>query len=283
MSRRHIAITSVSFVACALLGWLVGNAAFGSSTDQSPSDTSPNQTAGSEQPDGEQVVVPYFVDPYETIVATTAVVPKEAGPDDDSFDLRFELVPLGPRAGFEALVAEVGADNFFVDDGLIPIYLKDWVMETSVGPIEGSISRPGIDVVRFPVEQGFSTTAVEDIIVTRYLVGMPLDASFTLSVAQPTKDLYPGVSISLRNRSDQDGATIVQVEVSSDLPLKTSWLWIAGEGRGWRSSVREAEGGPRWTLTWIGDDLPDEIPLSITGLAWLDGVDPVHVSIEGLR
>lgn len=283
MSRRLIAITVGSFAACALIGWFVATTFFGSSSASTVVDGDPPFASQPPERADDTVVVSYIVDPHETIVGTTAVVPVEAGADDDSFDLRFELAPFGPRAEVEALAEEVGTENFFVDDEFLPLYLKDWVMETSVGPVAGSITRPGINVVRFPVEQGFSTAAVEEIVVTRYLVGMPLQSSFILSVADPLQDLYPGVSINLRHRSDQDGSTIVQVEVDAALPLMTSWFGIRGEGSGWRSSVREAEGGPRWTLTWIGNDLPDEIPLSVVGMQWLEGSEPLHISIDGLR
>ena len=60
-------------------------------------------------------------------------------------------------------------------------------------------------------------------------------------------------------------------------------MFVIGEGHGWSSFASDAGGQPEWTLTWVGNDLPADIPLRIDGTAWLEGGGPVVIDIEGIR
>jgi len=276
MRRRTIGIPVAVFGASALAVVLVSTL-----IDSPPAALA--QAPTSTLSAGDQTTVTYMVDPHETIAGSTSIVATELSTDSDSVDLRFDLISFAPQGQRTAVHEAFGDEAFFGHAEFEGIYLRDWVLETAEGPIASSIPNPGVNVVRFPVEQGFSLTAVQNVTIEEYFIATPLRSAFTLSDSDFAKELYPGVSIELLHRSDQDDATIVQVEITAEIPMMHSWFGIVGVGSGWRSAVREAEGGPRWTLTWIGKDLPEDIPLEIAGVAWIEGSVPLHLSLEGLR
>jgi hypothetical protein len=63
--------------------------------------------------------------------------------------------------------------------------------------------------------------------------------------------------------------TIVQIELLSDSGSSLDSLRVSGTGPGWVSAVREAEGRPRWNLTYDADAAPAEIHIRVEGATWL--------------
>jgi hypothetical protein len=277
MTKRTIAFTIIGFVAGMAVTWGVRSQAVAEPA-AAPTSTVISTTAPTE-PAVE--TIEYHVAPHETVIGSTAIVPVEAVADDDSYNFTFDVVSLAPQA--EAVALAAALEQPLDPEHTAAIFPIEWILETSGGAIEGTIPRPGVNVVRFPVEEGFAEESVEAVIISRYLIAAPIDAAFTLSAARPHLDLYPGVAIDLIQVSDHIESSIVQVEVTSDVTVAIDSFFIIGEGHGWRSSVRESEGGPRWNLAWIGTDLPTEIPLKIVGTAWLEGTGPVVVDREGVQ
>jgi hypothetical protein len=224
--------------------------------------------------------IEYHSAPHETIIGAVAIVPVGAVADDDSYDFMFDAVSLAPQAQSAAL-----AEAF--DEELDPvhaasIYPVEWVLVTGDGDIDGSIPGPGVNVVRFPVEEGFSKESVEAVTISRYLVGAPIDASFTLSLERAHLELFPGGAVHLIQVSHHAESSIVRVGVTAIASTADS-MFIIGEGHGWRSFASDSGGGAEWTLTWVGNDLPTDIPLRIVGTAWLEGDGSVEIDIEGIR
>ena len=224
--------------------------------------------------------IEYHSEPHETVIGGVAIVPLGAVADDDSYDFTFDAVSLAPQAQSAALAAAF--DEEIDPVHAASIYPVEWTLVTEDGDVEASISGPGVDVVRFPVEEGFSEDSVEAVIIDRYLIGAPIDASFTLSLERPHLELFPGAAVELIQVSDHAESSIVRVGVTA--PASTAdWMFVIGEGHGWRSFAGDASGQPEWTLTWVGNDLPDDIPLRIVGTAWLEGGGPIVIDIEGIR
>jgi hypothetical protein len=235
-------------------------------------------TTDAAQPSAE--TIEYHSAPHETIIGGVAIVPLGAVADDDSYDFTFDAVSLAPQAQSTALAAAFGEELDPVHAA--SIYPMEWVLETGDGDIDGSIPGPGVNVVRFPVEEGFSEESVEALTISRYLFGAPIDASFTLSLEQPHLELFPGGAVNLIQVSHHAESSIVRVGASA-VASTADWMFIIGEGHGWRSFARDAGGGSDWTLTWVGNDLPTDIPLRIVGTAWLEGDGSVEIDIEGIR
>lgn len=276
MTVRTVAFSMLGFVAGLAIVW-----GFRSQPAPEPVATPAStvvSTTAAAQPSVE--TIEFHSAPHETIIGGVAIVPVGAVADDDSYDFTFDAVSLAPQAQSVALAAAF-------DEELDPvhaasIYPIDWVLVTVDGDIDGSIPGPGVNVVRFPVEDGFAEESVEGLIVSRYLIGSPIDASFTLSVERPHLELFPGGAVDLIQVSHHAESSIVRVGVTA-LASTADWMFVIGEGHGWRSFAGDAGGAAEWTLTWVGNDLPTDIPLRIVGTAWLEGDGPVEIDIEGIR
>lgn len=85
-----------------------------------------------------------------------------------------------------------------------------------------------------------------------------LDIPFTLSQANPTRELLPGHTATLRSIAPLDGATVVTVEVADT--IENARFSIDGVGPGWQS-VREVPGTSAYELVWGTGELPANLPL----------------------
>ena len=144
-----------------------------------------------------------------------------------------------------------------------------WELETAEGVITGGPANPQARVARFDVGEGFAVADIEAVRITQALAPYPVQAEFALSSDFPSVEVYPGVTMRLRNVSDQGASHIVQVEVDEADHERTGFF-VTGGGPGWRSAVFAAEGDPVVNLTWVGGELPDPIPLTAIGTVWVE-------------
>lgn len=276
MTLRTIVFSVLGFVAAIVIVWVMRSEAPPEPID-APAATLVTTTQAVER---SVDTIEYHSAPHETVIGGVAIVPVDAIADDDSYDFTFDAVSLAPQAQSAALAEAFGEELDPVHAA--SIFPVEWTLMTEDGVIEASISGPGVNVVRFPVEEGFLEESVISVTIDRYLFGAPIDASFTLSLEQPHVDLFPGAAVDLIQVSDHAESSIVRVAVTA--PFSTAHgLFVIGEGHGWRSFAGDASGQPEWTLTWVGNDLPADIPLRIVGTAWLEGGGPVAIDIEGIR
>ncbi|HSJ72459.1 MAG TPA: hypothetical protein VLA29_12525 [Acidimicrobiia bacterium] len=226
--------------------------------------------------------VTFQVSPTETIIGSAALVPTTLDSSGSSVAIGYDLVTLAPHAGVESWMA------FFVSVGgteigdLDHVYPRGWSIDTEGGSFPGGPANPTTRVARFDVEEGFSLSDITDVRITDAVALFPLDVPFTLSQDEPRREIAEGVTVELLNVSDQGTSTIVQVGVSFD-PLVFDAVFIDGDGPGWRSAVREAEGRPRFNLTWVGGGIPADIPLVMEAAVWVPLSGEFAVSLEGLR
>ena len=89
----------------------------------------------------------------------------------------------------------------------------------------------------------------------------------------------PGITARLLAVTEQ-AVTIVQVEVISERNFNYDNITVLGVGPGWKSAVREAEGRPRWNLTYESPQAPSPIPLEISGSVWLSLDTDIPVLLE---
>lgn len=226
----------------------------------------------------------YQVAENETLIASTALVPASLQVSGSGLALEYGLVTLSPHEGVPPIrfFGGFGVETVIPNEDLDHVYPRSWVLTTTGGEsIEGGPANSGTRVARFDVGDGFSLSEVESVEVTEALAPFPVQQVFTLSESEPEEQVVDGVTVKLLNISEQGETTIVQVELEIDEP-EDFHAFVAGEGPGWRSAVFEAEGRPRVTLTWVGGDLPDEIPLRLLGSIWVSVVGEFDVSLEGL-
>jgi hypothetical protein len=136
----------------------------------------------------------YQVDPHETILASSALVPTSIELGDDGLAIGYDLVTMAPHLGVEP-VASVGGFGFVdvVDPAdLDHVYPSRWVLDTAGGPVEGGPAGPAVRFARFEVPEGLSLGDVEGATIVEALVPLALDVTFTLSQDAPVVEVHPG-------------------------------------------------------------------------------------------
>ena len=225
----------------------------------------------------------YQVDPYETLISSTALVPTSIESAGTDLSIGYDLVSLAPHGGVAPIsfVGGFGVITVVENQDLDHVYPREWVVEAGSQRFTGGPSSSSTRFARFDVDEGFSISEITRVTITDALAPYALDVPFTVSEAQPTADVAPGVTVELLNTSDQGTSTIVQVAIDLDDP-ELAGFFVVGDGPGWRSSFFEAEGRPRVNLTWVGGELPTEIPLRAQGSIMVPITGDFDVSLEGL-
>ncbi len=225
----------------------------------------------------------FQVSPTETIIGSAALVPSALESSGSTVAIAYDLVTLAPHAGVEP-VPEVGGGvvTEIDNEDLDHVYPRGWSIETEGGTIQGGPANPTTRVARFDVEEGFSLDDITGVRVIDAVALFPLTVPFTISRDEPRLEVVEGVTVELINVSDQETSTIVQVGVTIDPSLVDS-VFIDGDGPGWRSAVREAEGRLRFNLTWVEGAIPADIPLVMEAVVWVRLPGEFVVSLEGLR
>jgi hypothetical protein len=225
----------------------------------------------------------YQIDPDETLISSTALVPSSIEASGTDLAIGYDLVTLAPHAGIDPIefVGGFGVITVIENEDLDHVYPRSWVVETANEVFEGGPANESTRVARFDVDEGFSISEIVDVRITEALAPFPVRAPFTLSEAEPTAEVAPGVTMELLNISDQGSTVIVQIGINLD--SEEAGFFVIGDGPGWRSAFFEAEGRPRVNLTWVGGDLPEDIPLFAQGAVLVPIEGEFSVSLEGLR
>ena len=226
--------------------------------------------------------VTYQVDPAETLIGSTALVPLGIEASGSAgLAISYDLVVLAPYARVGGVTTFVPGTGFTVVE--IPeanhIYPRRWELETTGGVFEGGPSSFDLRIARFDVDDGFSLSEITGVRVVEALTPFPLEVPFTLSADDPVVEVVPGVDVELLNVSDQGSSFIVQVAIDGSDPELTD-VFVRGDGPGWRSAVSEAEGRPRVNLTFVDGELPDPIPLVASVTLWVEVPGAFDVDVE---
>jgi hypothetical protein len=226
----------------------------------------------------------YQVDPNETLIAAAALVPSSMSAEDGAITISYELMSLAPSMGVEPMVEFLGFTSVetIPNEDLDHVYPRRWVIDTPGGPVEGGPGNESARVALFETDRTLATEDIESVRLIEAVAPFPFIVPVELSTGSPMVDVLPGVSVELLNVSDQGSTTIIQVAIDV-LDEAATHVFVAGEGPGWRSAVFEAEGRPRVNLTWAGGSVPSDIPLLVSGTAWVNIEGPFVVSLDGVR
>lgn len=226
----------------------------------------------------------YHIDPNETLIASTALVPSSVSGDADRVTISYTLNSLAPSMGVEPIVDFLGFGTVetIPNEDLNHVYPRRWVIDTPGGPVEGGPGNESARAVEFETDSAIDIEDIESVRITEALAPFPFAVPVALSVTTPVIEVVPGVSVELLNVSDQGSTTIVQVAIDV-VDEAATHVFVAGDGAGWRSAVFEAEGRPRVNLTWAGGALPSDIPLVVSGTEWVTIEGPFTVSLDGVR
>ena len=281
MKARAILLTIVAFLLGALAAGSIGVRVIrevGTAEDATslPEQSTTTTTVAATE-------VRYQVDPFESVISSTALIPTGMTVVGTEFAIEFDLVTLAPHAGVEPItyIQGFGARVTIEPEEFHHLWPRTWVVETANDTFEGGASSLTARAARIEVDEGFSPSEIRSVSIVEAYAPYRVEVPFTLSEREPRADVYPGVTMELKGVSDQGSSSIVLVEVVRDDP-ETAFFFINGGGPGWRSAVWQAEGGSVVNLTWVGGELPDEIPLVAVGEVMLPIDGPFEVRLEGL-
>lgn len=211
-----------------------------------------------------------FLQPNETVVGAAVVVASDMRLDGEQVVIDFELHNLAPVAEAAAVVRSRGFGSFeeILPEDLDTVFLDRWVLVTAAGDIPGSVANPAARTARFDVGPGFLLASVTEVRLASYALLTPVDVEFALGLGSDRATIAPGITARLLAVTEQ-AVTIVQVEILSERDFNYDKIIVTGSGPGWKSGVREAEGRPRWNLTYDAESAPAPIPLRLSGSIWV--------------
>ncbi len=286
MNGRAIVLTVVGFLVGVLAAGSIGVRVIREVRTTEDATSLPPENISSTTVPPSTVKSEYFVDPNELIISSTALIPLSIQASGDEVSVDYELVSLAPRHNVPVIqfLGNFNRTQTVEIDDLPHIYPRRWVLHTTDGEtFEGGPANPSARIARFDVRDGLSLSEIQSIEIVEVLVPYPIDVPFTLDQQlSPRVVVVPGVEMELIHVSDQGSTTIVQVAINLE-DHETADFFVAGDGPGWRSAFFEAEGRRRVNLTWVGGELPDEIPLLATGTVWKAIAGEFTVALEGIE
>ena len=271
MSRQVAVSALVAFLIAGGAGWLVS------------SNSGSNETVATSTliPATTEPPTAYFIRADETVIGPAAVVITDLQLEGEQAVLEFELerlAPVGDAASVTQLLSFQSVEEVPAAE-LETVFLDDWTLSTASGDVPGSVAAPSARSVRFHVGAGFSMDSVTGATLESYGLLVPVDTEIELDVDREAATVAPGVTARLLAVTEQ-ATTIVQVEVMSSRDFNYDGLAVAGIGPGWKSAVREAEGRPRWNLTYDSPAAPTPIALRVHGAVWITMESAVDVALE---
>jgi len=261
MTRQITLAVLVMFSVAAAIGFVFSRDNAGAS----PPTTAPPTVTTSAMP-----ATASFVQPGETVIGPAAIVATDIRLDGEQVIVDFDLAslaPVGDAATVRRLVG-FGSIEEIPPEDLETVYPNEWVLVTPTGDIPGSVANPSARAARFDVGVGFSLESIEEVRLSSYSLLVPIDTAFSLSLSEDSAGVAPGITARLLAVTEQ-ALTIVQVEVISERSFNYDNIAVSGDGAGWKSAVREAEGRPRWNLTFDSPTAPSPINLRISGSVWV--------------
>lgn len=273
MSRQTATAALVAFLLAGVSGFLANG-----------SDDAPQVSVPTTPPTATTTVPPpSFVAPGETVIGPAVVVASDLRIDGNQVVLDFDVAGLAPVGDAASVIRFLGFQSTedIRPEDLSIVYLDQWVLETPAGDMPGTVANPSARAARFDVGPDFDLSSIIGIRITSYALLVPIDADFDLDIANDTAAVAPGITTRLLAVTEQ-ARTIIQVEALSTRNFNYDNIRISGRGPGWKSAVREAEGRPRWNLTFDSDRAPTPIELRLSGSIWI-GIDvdiPVNVDLE---
>ena len=217
-------------------------------------------------------LVARFVADDELVLGQAVLVPRRFAVDDGAATLEYDLVGLAPLADAEPVARFVPFQGVVETDAAeIRVVFPDrWTLETTNGDYAGTTANPDASIARFDIPEDLAPTDVNAVRLDGYRVRVPFDREFVVTDGRATVEVAPGVGVRVLRVTEQATTTIVQVELLAENLSDSATLEIEGGGPGWIASVREAEGRPRWNLTFDGQVAPDPIRLVVRGALWFD-------------
>ncbi|HLE39357.1 MAG TPA: hypothetical protein VJA44_06865 [Acidimicrobiia bacterium] len=216
----------------------------------------------------------WWVDPHETIVASSAVVPGELSLEDGEVVFRYDLVSIGPMMrGF-----------VFEDDHLIGVAPETWTLLTTDGEYPGTTSTITSFEARFPVEDGFLLESVTGIRLDGYRLRIPYTYHLEMPPTEGAQvELGDDRTLALVTLLPQATSVVVQLRFSQpDDPFSThsTDMTVTGVGAEWLRTTNLQISGSE--LFRIGPDVPDPLVLRVHSIYWIPYQAAIDIDLGGI-
>ncbi len=267
---RQTAAAVIAFSLAVVTGMIIAGIGSG---DSVPSTTSPPAITTTSTPRA------VFFGEGETVVGPVAIIAAEPFIDGTQLVVGFDIATLAPTADSADVELQLGFGSTQVvpPEELITVFLDEWLLTAATGGVPGGAANPGARSARFEVGDSFDVSSIDQITITSYAIFTPISATFELTGGE-SEPIAPGLTARLVAVTEQTN-TIVQVELISQNGLSLDGLRVTGSGPGWLAAVREAEGRPRWNLTYDATTAPDQLHLHVEGSAWIAVETAVDVAL----
>ena len=170
----------------------------------------------------------YHVDPAETLVSSTALIPTGVTIDDRGLVISYSLSSLAPTLGLEP--SETGQ----------PLYPKEWLIEALGGEFEGLVASPSDTTVVFPLLAGGSVDQVDAVKILEAYIPAPFEKRTAVSSDLASVSVMAGVDVELVGETDDGDTTTIEIRIITD-PDVIRDVYIVGDGPGWHPATTEGD------------------------------------------
>jgi hypothetical protein len=212
---------------------------------------------------------PEWFHPAETLLGPAVLVPEHLGADGGAVWLRYRLEPITP--------ASAGPEDA-ADTAVLP---RSWTLVTDAGEYRATTT-PWTREVRFAVPPGVSAGGIRELRIDDIWIRSPFNRQVTVDLDDtPDAVVAPGMSVVvIRTMGGSSGSQAVAAMQASE-GFTISELAIESTAGSWITSSMNQGATTRWTLSFTGP-IPDPLPLSIRGVAWLRVDSGSVVDLEGV-
>lgn len=207
----------------------------------------------------------------EPTATTAATVPPPV-----AFWSSAEEVVLGPvvvtveSVSLDGSVAEIGYAITPIAPGSdTPALFPDrWTLITRSGEITVA-GDPQLRRIQVGLPAGTERDDLVALRIDRAWLVSPFELGW--DVAQDDASIHevlPGLSATVLRVQPQANGAVVIAEVSWDEGPTSGGVAIDGRGPGWTSASSNFGNSRRWTMTFVGDPVPDPLPLRVRGVFW---------------
>jgi len=223
-----------------------------------------------------------FVTAGEIVLGPAVLVVDDAALDGGQLAIHFDLETLAPTGDAPDVVEQLGFGNSatVTAEQLDTVFPDQWEIQAGDEAIAGTVASPSARTARFDVGDDFDPDLIRRVKIVSYALLVPISAQISLAPDADTAPVAPGITARLLAVTEQSN-TIVQIELRSERQFNMDDLRVTGASPGWLSAVREADGRPRWNLTYDATEAPERIRIAVEGAAWATIDDAFEVPMDG--
>jgi hypothetical protein len=215
-------------------------------------------------------LLPIWYEEQEVPLGPAVLVPEAFRLTHSGVKLKYRLEPITPASHGPGDVVETA------------VFPDWWTLFTENGPVAGR-SMPWTREVVFDVPADLNADQIRGVRLDTTWLLAPLRVPFTPEAGDRSRhEVAPGVTAEIALVQDQAEGALVVVDLLSADPFTAADLTVQGSGAGWRPATASVSGATRWSLLYLRGELPDPIPMEVSGTAWMPQTRSIMLDLEGI-